>query len=214
MLMSNAQPSIQVEKRNTTGSKGTKDLRATGIVPGILYGSMLEESISIQMTARDLTVLREHTEESSLINVVLEGKTYKSLIKEIQENPLKSEVYNIDFYAPNLKESVESEVHLTFIGESESEHQGNILVMSTDSIEISALPESLPEHLEVDLSILKTTDDMIRAQDISLPEGVELESDLELVIAYTEEPKQAEQELTAEELDQIEQQQTEAQEEE
>lgn len=213
MLMSNAQPSIQVEKRNATGSKETKGLRATGIVPGILYGSMLEGAIPIQMTARDLTVLREHTEESSLINVILEGKTYKSLIKEVQENPLKSEVYNIDFYAPNLKESVESEVHLVFTGDSESEHTGNILVMSADSIEISALPESLPEHLEVDLSVLKTTDDMIRAQDIPLPEGVALESDADLVIAYTEEPKDAEQELTGEELDQLEQQQTESQEE-
>jgi large subunit ribosomal protein L25 len=199
--------SIVVERREQVGSKKTSVLRAQGLVPGVLYGSGLGQSKPelIQVNALELNKLLSEIEESSLVNVILGDKTYPTLVKDIQKNPLKAEILSVDFFAPDLNEEVETPVALEFDGVSQSEKAGNTLVRIHQEIEVKALPQDLPEHIVVDLSKLVTLDDVIRVSDLDLPKGVEALLDGDEMIAMTEAP-QAEEEpdMTKEELDALE----------
>jgi large subunit ribosomal protein L25 len=199
--------SIVVEKREQVGSKKTSVLRAQGLVPGVLYGSGLGQSKPelIQVSALELNKLLSEIEESSLVNVILGDKTYPTLVKDIQKNPLKAEILSVDFFAPDLNEEVETPVALEFDGVSQSEKAGNTLVRIHQEIEVKALPQDLPEHIVVDLSKLVTLDDVIRVSDLDFPKGVEALLDGDEMIAMTEAP-QAEEEpdMTKEELDALE----------
>ena len=199
--------SIIVVKRDQIGSKKTSILRSQGLVPGVLYGSGLGQAKPelIQVNSRELTQLLSEIEESSLVNVILEDKTYPTLVKDVQKNPLKVEILSVDFFAPDLNEEVETPVALEFEGVSQSEKSGNTLVKIHQEIEVKALPQDLPEHIVVDLSKLATIDDVIRVSDLALPKGVIALLDEDELIAITELPQTEEEpEMTKEELDALE----------
>jgi len=203
--------SLSVERREQVGSKKTAILRAEGIVPGVLYGSGLgqDKPELVQVDSLELTKLLSKIEESTLVNVVLENKIYPTLVKDIQKNPLKSEILSIDFFAPNLNEEVETPVALEFEGISQSEKIGNTLIKIHQEIEVKALPKDLPDYIVVDLTKLEAVDDVIRVSDLELPKGVEAILDGDELIAITEIPQiEEEPELTKEELDALEKSQT------
>jgi len=149
-------------------------------------------------------------EESSLVEVVLAGKSYPSLVKDVQYNPIKSTLLSVDFFAPNLSQEVETPVSLEFVGVSESEKSGNTLVKIHSEIEVKAFPTNLPEHILVDISQLKTVEDVIRVSDLVVPEGVTVLLEPDELIALTEFPEvETEPELSSEQLDALEKEQAE-----
>lgn len=204
--------SLSIDRREQAGSKKMAILRAKGIVPGVLYGNGLGKQGKpelIQVDSLELTKLLTKIEESTLVDVVLENKTYPTLVKEIQKNPLKSEILSVDFFAPDLNEEVETPVALEFEGISQSEKAGNILIKIHQEIEVKAFPKDLPDHIVVDLTKLATIDDVIRVSDLSLLRGVKFLLDEDELIAITEVPQLEEDaELTKEELDALEKSQT------
>lgn len=203
--------SIVLEKREQKGSREVVALRAQGLVPGVLYGSGLGKSkpALVKVNALDLNKLLAEIEESSLVNVVFGKKTYPTLVKDVQKNPLKAEILSVDFFAPDLNEEIETPVALEFEGVSQSEKEGNILVKIHQEIEVKALPQDLPEHIVVDLSKLGKLDDVIRVSDLELPQGVEAILEADELIAITESPQTEEEpEMTKEELDALEKAQT------
>ena len=204
--------SLSVEKREKKGSSQSTILRKEGLVPGVLYGSGLgiAKAELIQINALDLNKVLAEVEESTLVTVILGKKSYPTLIKDIQRNPLKNEVLSIDFFAPDLNEEVETPVALEFEGISQSEKGGNTLIKIHQEIEVSALPGDLPEHIVVDLSSLKTVDDVIRVADLVFPKGVTPLLEAEELIAITEIPQAEEElELSKDELDALEKSQAE-----
>lgn len=204
--------SLVVEKREKKGSSQSVILRKQGLVPGVLYGSGLGKAKPelIQINALELNKILAEVEESTLISIVLGKKSYPTLIKDIQRNPLKAEVLSIDFFAPDLNEEVETPVVLEFEGVSQSEKDGNTLIKIHQEIEVSALPGDLPEHIIVDISSLETVEDVIRVSDLVFPKGVTSLLDAEELIAITEAPQEEEEpELSKEELDALEKSQAE-----
>jgi large subunit ribosomal protein L25 len=204
--------SLVVEKREKKGSSQSVILRKQGLVPGVLYGSGLGKAKPelIQINALELNKILAEVEESTLITIVLGKKSYPTLVKDIQRNPLKAEILSIDFFAPDLNEEVETPVVLEFEGVSQSEKDGNILIKIHQEIEVAALPGDLPEHIVVDISTLETVDDVIRVSDLVFPKGVTSLLEAEELIAITEAPQSEEEpELSKEELDALEKSQAE-----
>ncbi|MEY3471202.1 MAG: hypothetical protein RLZZ223_552 [Candidatus Parcubacteria bacterium] len=204
--------SLLVESRAKQGTVNSVVLRSQGIVPGVIYGGGLVESTSemIQVNVLDLQKILSEIEESTLVNIILNGRTYPSLVKDIQRNPLKSEILSVDFFAPNLNEEVETPVTLEFNGISQSEKAGNILVKIHQEVEVRALPNNLPDSIIVDISKLDSIDDVIRVSDLHIPNGVTILLDPDELIAITEVPDlEEEPELTKEEIDALEKSQAE-----
>jgi large subunit ribosomal protein L25 len=120
--------------------------------------------------------LRKEAFHSSILDIELNGKSQKALLRDYQMHPFKPLVLHIDFQRVSASEKIHMRVPLHFKGAEESEavkFGGAIVSHIANEIEITCLPGDLPEFLEVDLSKI-VVGQSIHAKDVALPKGVSL----------------------------------------
>jgi len=164
------------------------------MIPAVLYGSEIK-NISLEIDRKAFSKVFKDVGET-LIDLELEGKKYSVLIHDTQVNPLTQELIHVDFYQPNLKEEVETEVPIELIGEAPALKLGGTLIVNMKEISVRALPKDLPSKITIDVSVLNTFEDAITAKDIKLPAGVtiEIENPGEVIVQVVE-PEDVEEEL-------------------
>lgn len=187
---------LTVTPRTETG-KAVAQLREKGFIPAVLYGREVEP-MDLSINYLDFSRAYKAAGESTLIEITPEGKKpVNVLIQDVAVHPLTGRFIHIDFYQVNMKEEIETDVPLEFVGESEAvKALSGVLVRSLEEVKIKCLPNNLPHALEVDLSKLATFDDAIKIADIKLPEGVQMLDDVETIIA-TVAPPRSEAEMDA-----------------
>lgn len=205
MLNLSAQLRTKDEKAN--------NLREENYLPGVVYGYEIDNT-SVKVKSSEFKKVQREAGESTLITLAItnedgeEETTTTVLIQETQEHPITNEFTHVDFYQPNLEETVEVEVPLEFVGESQAvEEEDGTLVRNISEVTIEALPESLVHEIEVDISSLETFEDVVKVEDLSVPEGVEILEDEEAIVASVTRPQELEEELEEpmeEELEDIE----------
>jgi len=172
--------------------KGRKNwtVRAEGKVPAIVYGLGMEPKM-VTVDRNEFVKVYKSGGESTLVDLEIEGdSTIPVLFQDYQQDPLRDEVTHIDFRAVDLTKTVEAEVRLEFVGESAAvKALGGTLVHVMEEIEVRALPKKLPSEIEVDLSRLKTFEDVIRVSDLVVAEGVELLAAKEDSVAVVTPPR-------------------------
>lgn len=189
-------PQLTVEKRDVLG-KNVKKLRREGVLPGNVYGKGLP-SVAIQMKTEVFEALYKEVGETGLVDVMLDGKRHPSLIKNLQlKYPLKQPLH-VDFFQVNLKEKVKTMVPLVVIGEPQAVTEKiGLLLQPLSEVEVEALPEELPENIEVNVEGLAAIDDQITVADLKAPEGVTILTDETQTVAKIAEPVQEEPEEPA-----------------
>jgi large subunit ribosomal protein L25 len=188
---------LQAKKREASGKKVDK-LREQGLIPAVVYGADLDESVSITVDRNDFVKTYNSAGESTVVDLEIEdGDTVSVLIQDYQLHPLRGEVTHADFLALDMDEPVETEVKLEFVGTSAAvKALGGTLVRSLDELLIRALPNDLVASIEVDVEPLETFEDVIHVGDIDVPEGVEvLEDPKRSIVSVT--PPRTEEELEA-----------------
>ncbi len=180
---------LNVTSRTETG-KALEALRKNGMIPAVLYGHKVEP-IQLSINYLDFSRAYKSAGESTLIELALEGKKpVNVLVQEVATHPLSGRFIHVDFYQVNMKEEIETDVPLEFIGESAAvKTLSGVLVRSLEEVKVKCLPNDLPRALEVDLSKLATFDDAIKIGDIKLPQGVAVLDDLETVVATVAAPR-------------------------
>lgn len=164
------------------------------IIPAVLYGADIE-NMSLEIDRKSFAKVFKDVGET-LIDLDVEGKKYSVLIHDTQVNPLTQDLIHVDFYQPNLKEEVETEVPIELVGEAPALKLGGTLIVNMKEISVRALPKDLPSKIIIDVSSLATFEDEITAKDIKLPQGVTIEiENPEEVIAQVVEPENVEEEL-------------------
>jgi large subunit ribosomal protein L25 len=169
---------LAVSERTVHGKK-VKNLRAEGLIPGVIYGHGMEPA-NVQMVEGDLLRAIERVGKHAPINLT-GAKKRIAMIKDIDIDPVRNEVRHVSFHAVKADEPVTAEVsiRLTNEGESEAEKAGLIILQSIDHIEVKALPMDLPEALEVSVLGLKAEGDRLTVGDIKLPANVEFVEHIE-----------------------------------
>ena len=194
---------LEVTKRETSGTRGAHAVRRAGFVPGIVYGAHKEPTpVSVEVRAFD-KVLRE-AGESSIVMIEGVGAAIPTLIHEVDLDPVTHRPRHIDFYAVTKGEKVEVAVSLNFVNESPAVKAGANLVKVLHELEIKADPMNLPHDIEVDLSALVELGDQIRAGDLKLPSGVELMIDAEEVVVLAQEVEEENDGVAAADISTIE----------
>ena len=186
--------SLKVALREAKGRK-TNNLRAEGIVPGVVYGFEMEPTL-VQMERGDLIRLYRQAGTSSVVKLDIAGKEVQVLIHEVQKDPLTDFLTHIDFLSINMKQTVDAEIEISLVGESPAVKAGGTLVHALDKVEVRALPNKLVKEIEVDVSKLVTFEDQLTVADIVAPEGVEITTALDEVIATVQAPR-TEEEMAA-----------------
>jgi large subunit ribosomal protein L25 len=187
-----AEHNIKAAGRKDEGKGASRRLRHAGLIPAVIYGGEAAPQ-SIQLE-HEKTWLQSQNEwfYSSIIDLDIDGKVQKALLRDIQRHPYKQIIMHIDFQRVDENKALRTSVPLHFLNEEKSPAGKAAEVVVTHElteVEIECLPKDLPEFIEVDLSEL-TVGTILHMSDIKLPAGVSIpelklgkEHDLALVIA-------------------------------
>ncbi|GIW67450.1 MAG: 50S ribosomal protein L25 [Candidatus Parcubacteria bacterium] len=167
-------------------NKKAEDFRKEGKIPGVIYGPNIE-SQTIYALVKDLySLYKEH--EGGLFEIDYEGKKLQGILREIQFHPLTNQLIHFDIYIPSLEREIEVKIPLEFVGEAPVLMKGGVLNFNLKEIEISALPQDIPEKIEVDVSHLEEIGQTIYVKDLKIPAKIKvlLEPDLPVVTVISE----------------------------
>ncbi len=177
---------LKVELRNELGSLATRRLRRDGKVPAVLYGHG-EENKHLAIASSDVTtLLRHHSKTVSLAGAVTET----ALVSNLQYDALGIQVLHMDLIRVNLAEKVEITVPIHRHGDAPGTHHGGVLLENVHEVEIRCSAGSIPEFIVLKVGDLQVGGHKL-ASDLTLPEGVELLTPGETVVAHIEKPKSA-----------------------
>lgn len=179
---------LTATKREVTGKK-VAALRRDGLIVGNIF-SRGKESTAIQV---DYEIMRKMVIEAGFnhpIDLTVDGgENHLVLVKNIDRDPRTNRLQHIAFHEVRRDEKVEAEVPVELVGTAPAILAGNIVLTVDGTILVSANPMSLPDHLEVDASLLAEPDDLVQAKDLKMPEGVELADDPEKVVFKVDVPR-------------------------
>lgn len=182
---------LKATVREIVGKKVAK-LRSEDLIPAVMYGNKIA-SQNLAVNYVDFKRVYAKAGESALIELEVAGKKVSVLIHDIQLAPMSGKVSHIDFFQVNMKEEVETEIPLEFVGESAAvKALGGVLVKNMDAIAVKCLPSDLPEKYEIDLSALATFEDVIAVKDLKVSDKVEIMLEGETVIAMVSAPRSEE----------------------
>lgn len=172
---------IEAEERTTSS---LKFLRESGKIPAVIYGHGAgKNEILLELDGVEFPKQASDLDYSTLINVKVGKKEIPALVKEIQRSALKNKIISVDFFAPKMSESVKAVVEIEFTGVAPVEKDLNgILVYNIHEIEVEAKPKDLPEKFVVDITTMKTFEDVIRVSDLNVSKDVTLHKDFDDVI--------------------------------
>jgi large subunit ribosomal protein L25 len=160
--------------RQAQGTGASRRLRHQGKVPGILYGGK-SDAVNIELDHNPLFhSLRREKFHASVLEMELDGRAEKVLLRDFQMHPYRPQVLHIDFQRVAEDQKVHVKVPLHFVNAEVSpavKQSAAIIGHVISELQISCLPRDLPEFIEVDLSGL-TTQDTIHVLDLKLPAGV------------------------------------------
>jgi large subunit ribosomal protein L25 len=170
--MATDRATLDVSERSDFGSRPSRRLRRSGLVPGILYGGG-NEPRAFQVGEREArTVL---VGGGALIDVRFDGSTPTPVVvKEQQRDPVRGRLVHLDLLEVKLDEVIQSEVPIELLGGDEAPgvKEGGVLEHVTHQITIEALPTAIPESIPADVSGM-AIGDTLQLSGISAPEGVE-----------------------------------------
>jgi large subunit ribosomal protein L25 len=186
---------IQAAKREVSG-KRVKNLRNAGTLPAVVYGHNVTTQ-QIEIKERDFAKAFKVAGESTIIDLMVEGKPVPVLIHEVQRHYLKDHPIHVDFYAVNMSEKLKVHVPIHFIGEAPAvKAMGGTLVKNLSEVEVECLPGDIPQNFEVDISALNTFDDVIRVSNLSARDRVAIITPAEEMIVNVAPPR-SEEEMNA-----------------
>ncbi|MFI5264221.1 MAG: 50S ribosomal protein L25 [Candidatus Kapaibacterium sp.] len=181
---------LKAEARTKIGGSTAKELRRNGRVPGVLYGHG-EASIPFHVKALDLRPLI-YTQETHIVNLNLDGKLTRSILREVQFDPISDHVRHIDLIILHAGEKVKLDVPVSLTGTAAGVKDGGIIDFVMHKLTINVLPDQIPQHIEVDISSLKIGHG-IHVKDLPANEGYSILADENAVIVACVAPKVVEE---------------------
>lgn len=172
--MANQVLGISAQSRKEEGRGASRRLRRSGGVPGIIYGG---DSAPTPITLDHNTLyhaLRKEAFHSSILNVSLDGKDVRALLRDVQMHPYKQQVLHVDFQRIEGNKKIHMRVPLHFVNAEISpavKLGGALINQVVNELDISCLPKDLPEFIEVDLSEMQVGD-ALHVSALKLPKGV------------------------------------------
>ena len=166
--------------RTEFGKGASRRARRDGLVPAVIYGHG-EKPQHITLPARELGVALKQS--NVLLDIVIDGKTELTLPKAIVRHPLKQIHEHIDLVLVRRGEKVVVSVPVHAIGEHDRD---GVLEHVNNTIEVRVEATAIPSFLELDITGLAAGTSLY-AGDVVLPAGVELESDVKMIVIHVSE---------------------------
>lgn len=152
-------------------------------VPGIIYGKS-QTPVPVFLGRRELNRIFSDHGTRGLFHLEIEGNTaaYPVLVRDMQHHPLNGQVTHIDFLLVDMYQKINSSVIVQIEGEEELRANGGILQVAAKEIQVSCLPDNLPESFLLDVAEF-SVGDKVTVADIPVPVGVEILDEPLMLIA-------------------------------
>lgn len=160
--------------RTEQGSGASRRLRNAGFTPGIVYGGS-GEPVAIKLDHNALYhALKKEAFHSSILDLEVDGKAEKVLLRDFQTHAFKQIVMHVDFQRVDANQKIHVKVPLHFINAEVSpavKLSSAVISHVATELEVTCLPKDLPEFVEVDLANIEAGASL-HVSDIKLPAGV------------------------------------------
>lgn len=168
---------LNASLRTDLGTGASRRLRRSGErLPGVIYGGENAPQ-PVTLSANELTkAMQQEAFLSQIVNVKVDGTEQQALVRSLQLHPVNEKVLHVDFLRVEADRPIQTNVPLHFVNESKCvgvRTGGGSIAHNLVDVEVSCLPNDLPEFIEVDLAALEVGQ-ALHLSDLNLPEGVTL----------------------------------------
>ncbi len=163
---------LEAESRTDMGKGASRRLRRSGKVPAIIYGGT-EEPKALMLSHNEVQKRLEHEAfYSHILNVRIDGKDTRAVLRDLQRHPSKPVILHMDFQRVDDKHRIRVHVPLHFTGEDVAPgvKAGGLVTHEMVEVELEVLPQFLPEYIEVDISGLDIGGS-VHLSELKLPES-------------------------------------------
>src|SRR5262245_27445626 len=193
---------LEAVKRDGRGKNEARRLRASGRIPGVVYGTHKDgkapQGVSVAVDPKEVfRILHSDSGVNTLINLRLDGSETRVMVREYQLDPVTHSLLHADFYELAMDKAITVSVPIQVNGEATGvEQQGGLLDFVTREIEVECLPTDIPEHIDIDVSELMLHQS-IRVRDIPVNPKWKAVSDADTMIVHVVMPKAEEEPAAA-----------------
>ncbi len=165
---------LPAESRERAGKGASRALRREGRVPAVIYGGK-EEPQSIHVEAK-LLMQQLDTGHfmNSIVMIEIDGKTVRTLPKDVAFHPVKDRPLHVDFLRLAANAKVDVSVPVIFTNEEASPglKKGGVLNVVRHELELICDADKIPSEVEVDVTGCDVGD-AIHISHVTLPAGAE-----------------------------------------
>jgi large subunit ribosomal protein L25 len=186
---------LSISSREVSNSRATRRLRRAGQVPGVLYGGG-DDAVPFAVDERELR--HALAAQGAVIDLQLDGQATPAVLKDAQRHPVRGQTLHVDFLRVRLDVAIHAVVALELSGSEDAPgtKEGGVLEHVTREINIEALPNDIPERLELDVSQMEINDTVFLSA-VNVPSGVTILDDVEETVVATLTPPRLQAELDA-----------------
>jgi large subunit ribosomal protein L25 len=179
--MADQTTTLDVHAREAAHSRETRRLRRSGQVPGVLYGG---DEGPVAFAVDERTLRHALAARGAVIELTVDGgASTPAVLKDAQRHPVRGDLMHVDLLRVDLNVAIQAPVTVELIGTEEAPGvvEGGILEHVTREVNVEALPNDIPESIQVDVSALEMNG-TLSLGDITAPSGITLLDDPETTI--------------------------------
>jgi large subunit ribosomal protein L25 len=175
----------------TVKGKKNRNLRKEGLVPAIVYGPA-NDPISAQFGYRDIEVLLMNAGGTNLIDIVIDGKTYPALARDVQRDVVRGDIMHVDFFAVDENKKIRVEVPVVMEGNSPVVlTREGILITGPNTITLEVFPTDIRNRIVINLDELVELGQEVLIRDLQFGDKVTVINDPNEMIAKIVQPAAA-----------------------
>lgn len=175
-----SQETIQIKPRDL--NKNVGQLRTKGIVPGIMYGQSLKDSLPIQLNVKDLQTLIDNRMNATTFVLDYEGASHECILRDYQTDSLHTEFLHVDFQYVKEDELIKLPIPVVYEGLEFLSGKKLILEKFIPTLSVKGRIQNLPENFVINVGALERGAKILASQ-VSLPDNTELLINPETIIA-------------------------------
>lgn len=172
------------------GKSTARKLREKNLIPAVVYGKGLDSLPIVVNASKFNEIYRKHG-HSTILNLVLEGQTIPSIIKEVQYGILDNKIIHVDFQRVSMEEDIEADVPIVVEGAGIIESKGAIVQHQLREVTVRCKAKDLPESITVDVSNMNVGD-VVRVADLLVAETIKVLDDPEEIVLSIIVPERSE----------------------
>lgn len=168
---------IAAETRTEFGKGAARRVRRADKVPGVMYG---HGTAPVHVALPGHELMRALRASNVLLEIELDGEKTLTLPKSVQRDPVKRFLKHVDLVIVRRGEKVSVEVPVHTVGDV---YPGGMLDQTLTTLTVLAEATSIPSSFDIDVEGMEIGR-AIHAKEVTLPTGVTLDAEGELLVLH------------------------------